>query len=177
MTPIRITIALLSTLIAAPGNSAQRCNTEQYPLSAPTERFEDNGDGTVTDSVSRVMWMRCPVGQAWSDGTCVGEPARLTWVEAAEAAERVNASGSYFFNDWRVPALRDLAMIAERQCEDPRINLTVFPGTPADFFWTSSSRPADGFDDYAYALSFGAEGVQHRPKEDPHHVRLARTGQ
>ena len=176
MMKMRPTVVLFVAVVAVTAHAEQRCDTASYPLSTPTERFTDNGDGTVLDSASDLVWMRCSVGQTWADGRCGGEPARLTWAEANAAADPVNQGGAFFFNDWRMPSLRDLALIAERQCEDPRINLSVFPDTPADFYWTASTRPVEGFADGAYALSFGAEGVQHRPKEDAYHVRLVRTG-
>jgi hypothetical protein len=152
----------------------QTCDTQTYALSSPTERFTDNGDGTVTDDVSQLMWMRCSVGQSWSGETCTGEAGTYNWDEAQALAAEINASGGQFYSDWRVPKLRDLAMIAERQCENPRINLTVFPNTPPHVYWTESLRPGDGFEDFAYALSFGPEGVQHIAKAERHEVRLVR---
>jgi hypothetical protein len=166
--------ALLAVL---PVHAEQTCNTDTHPLSTPTERFDDNGDGTVTDTVSGLMWMRCAEGQRWDGQTCEGTPEPYSWNTAHSVAESVNAGGAYFFNDWRLPKLRELALIAERECENPRINLDVFPSTPAAFFWTSSTRPAEGFEDYAYALSFGPDGVQHRSKEDSYYVRLVRIAQ
>ena len=176
-----MTKLILSCLILAVSWHAavaeQRCDVTQFPLSTPTERFHDNADGTITDTASGLMWMRCAVGQDWRDGTCVGESTRMDWMGAQSAAETVNSEGSLFFSDWRVPSLRDLAMIVERQCEQPRINLTVFPNTPAAAFWTTTSRPGDAADNSVYALSFGPEGVERMDKSEEHYVRLVRTAQ
>jgi hypothetical protein len=170
-----IMLMLLGFCGAAPAE--QTCNTSEAPLSVPTERFQLNGDGTVTDTVSGLMWMRCAVGQTWREGRCDGDPRPLDWSAASAAAEAVNGEGEWFFNDWRVPGLRDLALIIERQCVDPRTNLTVFPDTPAAFFWTSTLRPGEESGDAAYALSFGPEGVEQRSKAEPHYLRLVRTAQ
>jgi hypothetical protein len=167
-------LALFQCAWVAASFAQQTCDTETYALSSPTERFTDNGDGTVTDDLSRLMWMRCSVGQSWSGGTCIGEAGTYDWDEAQALAAEVNASGGQFYSDWRVPKIRDLAMIAERRCENPRINLAVFPNTPPHFYWTESLRPGDGFEDFAYALSFGPEGVQHIAKAERHEVRLVR---
>jgi hypothetical protein len=155
-------------------HAGQNCRTENL-ASAPTERFEDNGDGTVTDRKTMLMWMRCAAGQAWHEGACKGAPDPKTIGEANEFAERVNAAGDYFFNDWRVPSLPELASIAERWCTAPRINLTVFPETPSEFFWSRSVRSSgpEGAPQ-RYALSFGAEGVDFMPEDESHHVRLVR---
>jgi len=154
----------------------QRCDTSRYPLSAPTERFTDNGDGTVTDTVSGLMWMRCALGQEWVDETCAGEPDSFPWTDTMAATEAVNQSGEHFFSDWRVPGLRDLAMIAERGCQNPRINLSVFPNTAATFFWTSTARQEDP-EGRVYALSFGSEGVEPHAPNLTHQLRLVRTAQ
>lgn len=167
-------------LLLLPGLTAalaeQRCDTSQHSLSAPTERFTDNGDGTVTDKASGLMWMRCAVGQEWKGETCVGDAEDYAWAATQAAAEAINASGEHFFSDWRVPGLRDLAMIIERECQNPRINLTVFPNTAPAFFWTQSTPEADA-ETRAYALSFGPEGVEPHAKTLTHHLRLVRTAQ
>jgi hypothetical protein len=155
----------------------QRCDVSQFPLSAPTDRFQDNGDGTVTDTASGLMWMRCSVGQTWQHGDCVGDLTSVDWRSAQAVAETINGDGSFFFSDWRIPKLPDLATIIERQCQDPRINLTVFPETPAAAFWTSTGRPGDESEDSVYALSFGPEGVQRMQKDQLNYVRLVRTAQ
>lgn len=168
-------VLLMFAVAQVPAFADQTCDTSKYPLSSPTERFTDHGDGTVTDEAAQLMWMRCSAGQTWSDGSCIGTAATFDWQGAQQVAVDMNKGGSLFFNDWRLPSLRDLAMIAERQCENPRINLAVFPSTPAALYWTSSLRPGEGFDESAYVLSFGPEGVLHLPKDDRYLVRLVRT--
>jgi len=173
---IFVLVTLLSVAPAAvlPVLADQRCDTSRYPLSAPTERFTDNGDGTITDTASGLMWMRCAIGQEWTGETCAGDATTFAWDGTQPAADAVNKSGEHFFSDWRVPGLRDLAMIAERECEDPRINLTVFPNTAATFFWTSTARQDDP-EGRVYALSFGAEGVEPHAPILAHQLRLVRT--
>jgi hypothetical protein len=170
-------VSLTVLFIFSIGSWAEQvCDTSVYPLSAPSERFQDNGDGTVTDGQTTLMWMRCSVGQIWTEGSCSGDANRHSWGGAAEIADQVNRDGDFFFNDWRVPTLPELANIAERQCENPRINLDIFPRTSPEAYWTGSSRPAVDDDELAYALSFGREGVLRVPKVQKLLVRLVRTG-
>jgi hypothetical protein len=157
------------------GPAQQTCDTSLYPLSTPTTRFEDNGDGTVTDTQSKLMWMRCATGQTWARGTCAGSAAQLTWQAAREAAQAVNKEGRFSYGDWRVPQVTELASIAERQCKNPRINLAIFPDTPAEPFWTASTRKGAGSEGFAFVLGFGADGVRYEGKEEKHVVRLVRT--
>lgn len=173
------TVALLAGLAiaASSGAAEQRCDTSEFPLSMPSDRFIEHDDGTVTDTLSGLMWTRCAVGQQWTADGCAGDAARFGWDALESAAEKANSDGSLFFNDWRVPSLRSLAMLIERQCQNPRTNVAIFPGTPVDFFWTSTLRPGDESSGAAYALSFGPSGVEHRDRQEEHHLRLVRTAQ
>jgi hypothetical protein len=138
-------------------------------------RFMDNGDGTVTDVESKLMWMRCSGGQQWVGDQCTGEAVAYTWADALHEADQISGSGTAFFSDWRVPALRDLATITDRGCANPRTNLTVFPGTPATPFWTSTPRPGVKPEEKVFALSFGAEGVVLANKDARFNVRFVRS--
>jgi len=173
---MRTAALLLLTVSLSPALAEQHCDTSRSPLSTPTARFTDNGDGTVLDTASGLMWMRCSLGQAWTGESCNGEARSLAWTAAQSATDEINQSGEHFFSDWRVPGLRDLAMIVERACHDPRINLTVFPNTAPAFFWTGTERQDDP-ESRAYALSFGPEGVEPHAKTLAHHLRLVRTAQ
>jgi hypothetical protein len=169
---LTLALILLSATFAVPAE--QTCDTSAFPLSSPSSRFDDHGDGTVTDRETRLMWMRCALGQRWADGTCVGTAVLYTWDRAEGAAEGINASGTAFFNDWHVPHLRELASVTERQCENPRINLEIFPETEAGFHWTASLPAGSDPQPVAFALSFGPEGVAQHPKGQEHYVRLVR---
>lgn len=123
------------------------------------------------------MWMRCASGQQWQAGHCAGAPRSLNWLEAKASAEQINRQGAAFYSDWRVPSLRELATLSERQCKNPRINLAVFPDTPAAAFWTATLPPGRSEDKAAFAMDFGAAGVQAQDKQDSGHVRLVRNAQ
>jgi len=173
--PPSATPATATAATATAATGAQTCDTSVYPLSTPTARFTDNGDGTVTDTQSRLMWLRCALGQTWSGKSCVGEPALLSWQESLGRTASLNSSGQYFFSDWRLPQLPELASIAERQCQNPRINLILFPGTPPAAYWTATARPSRDVEASIYVLSFGPEGVQYDSKQEKHLVRLVRS--
>jgi hypothetical protein len=173
-------VAGLAVMAAAASGGAlaqQVCGGAPMGQSAPTSRFLDNADGTVTDKESKLMWMRCSIGQTWDGRACAGAAEGEAWAEAQAQATELNRRGSLFYADWRLPQLRELATIAERECADPRVNLAVFPGTESRPYWTATSRPGTRDDTSAYALSFGAEGIAYRPKDEAHRVRLVRSAQ
>ena len=125
------------------------------------------------------MWMRCSAGQTWTDAHCVGDASRVDFQSAQAIAADLNRSGRLFFNDWRVPQLRELASITERECVNPRVNITIFPDTPSDSYWTATTRPTQGSEPVGYVLGFGSQGVQYvnrnAANEDSIHVRLVRS--
>jgi len=168
---------LLSMFSGVPAAAQQVCDTQSRPLSSPLDRFEDHGDGTVTDKESRLTWMRCSAGQKLFANTCVGAASQFDWQSAQGLAVAVNRSGSEFFNDWRLPLVRELALITERQCQNPRVNQTVFPDTPPAFYWSSTLRPGAAVDGSAYAIGFGSVGIELQSMDQRHHVRLVRHAQ
>ena len=171
-----IVLLLGSSLAWSPAWAEQTCDTT-FPMSAPVERFMDNGDGTLFDLEPDLTWMRCSLGQVWTGTTCTGTPANYSWQSAQDAANKLNSEGGYANrHDWRVPKISELASIAERQCSNPRINLTLFPATPPAYFWTANTRRGAGMDAYAYVISFGPEGPKHVLKEEMFNVRLVSGG-
>jgi hypothetical protein len=172
----RLLAAGVALLCVGAAAGAQQCDPDPSARSLAADRFEDNGDGTITDRQRGLMWMRCAVGQRWSAGRCDGEARVLDWAAAQAMAATVNREGHQFFSDWRLPAVPELASITERACRQPRTSLQLFPGTPAAAFWTSTPRPGDPSTDRAYALSFGDGGVELRNKTETAHLRLVRTG-
>jgi Protein of unknown function (DUF1566) len=168
-------LAVLAGMAPWQGAGAQQaCSGERSSLSAT--RFTDNGDGTVTDAESKLMWMRCAGGQQWRGQRCAGAALAYDWTTAGQQAEMLNREGSAFFNDWRLPSLRELATITDRGCRNPRTNLAVFPGTPAAAFWSSTLRPGETAGERVLGLSFGDEGVILARKDERFHLRLVRTG-
>jgi len=168
-------LAAFACLVAWHGAQAQQaCNNDEVSL--PSARFKDNGDGTVTDADSKLMWMRCTSGQQWVGSRCVGAAGAYDWAGAGQQAERLNRDGSAFFADWRVPALRELATITDRGCRNPRTNLAVFPGTPPAPYWSSTARPGEAAGERVLALNFGEGGVMLARKDERFHLRLVRTG-
>jgi hypothetical protein len=167
-------LLLGNALIVSSAWAGQTCDTQSYPMSTHAEQFKDNGDGTLTDNQSKLIWMRCSMGQVWSGATCTGAPRTYTWQSAKDEAVKLNLKGGYAgHSDWRVPQIFELAMIVERQCSNPRTNLELFPETPANYFWTAT-EPADP--GKGYVLSFGAEGAVYKNRGEALDVRLVRGG-
>jgi hypothetical protein len=105
------------------------------------ESYTDNGDGTVTDNVTGLMWQQSRAS------------ATYTWANAVAYCPTLTLAGH---SDWRLPSVVELVSI-EDFGQRPSINGTYFPNTPADYFWSSS--PVAGSPSNAFFVNFGAGGT------------------
>jgi hypothetical protein len=94
-----------------------------------TNNFVDNGDGTITDQATGLMWTQNDSGQA------------LDWQNALDSAENLVFAG---YNDWRLPNIRELQSIVDYS--------GTFPAIDSLFNCTSITNEA-GNSDYGYYWS------------------------
>ena len=111
------------------------------------DRYTDNGDGTISDHQTGLMWSKCSYGQTYdandanSDGIiCEGSPAFGTWQQAfAWAAD----STDHGHSDWRLPNIKELGSIVDFGSAKPAINQNIFPNTASGPYWTSTPSRAN----------------------------------
>ena len=103
--------------------------------------FSDNGDGTITDSATGLMWAQDDSG------------AGLDWEDALAWVETQNAANYLGYSDWRLPNAKELQSILDysRSPEtagsaaiDPLFNTTSFTNeageTDYGFYWSSTTH-------------------------------------
>jgi hypothetical protein len=154
---------------------AQTCQPESIPASTPDSQLQDNGDGTVTDTKTGLMWKQCVEGLSGS-GCASGSAEQLTWPQALQRAQAVNSGGGFAgHHDWRVPNIKELNSLIEHQCVFPAINLRRFPNSSSDEVW-SSSTGVIYHTKYVWSVAFnygytnlGSSG------QSPHPIRLVRS--
>jgi len=166
-------IALLSILFTTNTDAGQSCRSD-LKESSPASRFVYNQNGTVTDKETNITWMRCAVGQRWDGKTCIGTAKEFSWQEAKDAVAELNSDKFGDPDTWRIPLVPELASIVERKCFEPRVNLSVFPHTPAKQFWSAMEKK--GSADLAYTLDFGKGSVTPNDKEFSGVIRLMKDG-
>ena len=170
------TVALAGLFAAAPMVHAQTCNGN-IPLEKPDSRYTDNGNGTVTDHVTGLMWKQCSEGLSTTSTPCdTGSASTYTWSNALAQAQTVNSTGFATYSDWRLPNIKELKSLTEKACYNPAINTTYFPATPSSVFWSAS--PSASSSDYAWDVYFSNGGdAWWDYKVFANHVRLVRAGQ
>lgn len=126
---------ILGAVLLLPGLAAAQTCPAGLEKNAPNDRYTNNGDGTITDNDTGLMWKRCAEGK--SGGDCsAGSPGLYTWPDALLQAQTVNGTtGDSDANpgdrtDWRVPNVKELMSLVERACTQPSINESRFPNTP-----------------------------------------------
>ncbi len=165
-------------------SAAQSCSSSNVTETMPTGHFVDNGDGTVTDKTTGLTWKRCSEGQTWdsSASACSGTAVQYTWQAALQRAETLDSSGGFAGKkDWRLPNSKEISTIVERACQNPAINLTVFPGTPDNgLFWSASPYlgrySGSTTDSMAWVEAYPVGNAFVKPKGEQHYVRFVRSG-
>jgi hypothetical protein len=114
-------------------------------LGAP---FTDNGNGTVTDSATGLVWQKCSAGRAALD--CSGSATTYLWLNAISYCNDLILGGR---SDWRLPNVNELRSILDiTKVSSPLIDSTTFPSTESNFYWSSTTRASDVT--YVYMINF-----------------------
>jgi len=158
---------------------------------APT-RFVDNGDGTITDNETGLMWeMKVDSDgvQDFSnpqdaDNTYSWSSTSSDYPDGAIKSDFLDRTNCYRncgagtlgdYTDWRIPTLSELRTIVEAGCSSaPCVIDPMFSGAKSSFYWTMSRT---GDVDYAMTVQFsdGSEPSYFKPAA--HYVRAVRRHQ
>ena len=168
-----LTAALaVASLFAATAASAATCPAGLAAINpTPTADFVIDGNGTVTHTATALMWKQCNEGLTGS-ACATGSASVLLWADALSAAKNSAFAG---YSDWRLPNKQELESLIDTRCYLPSINDTVFPGTVADWTWTSTTFAASPTN--AWLVSFNHGGAYADLKPYYVVVRLVRGGQ
>ncbi len=126
--------------------------------------FTDNGDGTVLDHATGLVWQKCSAGQN-NDSTCSGTASPNLWTDALAYCNSLTLGG----RTWALPNINELKSIVDRSTSPAAINSDVFPATKNDYYWTSSTyvdSPSN-----AWFVNFSGGSIITTGKNTGHSVR------
>lgn len=129
--------------------------------------FKDNGNGTITDPRSGLIWQKCSIGQTWKGSSCVGEASSMNWATAMEMAKSNRFLNK---NTWRVPTKAELMAVVGHgeACEDVKpvaSSALAVPVTSDGYlgvFWTSTLNEASNSGAWDVSFVDGYVGVNFR---------------
>lgn len=131
---------LLSTTLLALCSTtalAQECSAD-ITKTASNTRYFAHENGTVTDMLTGLTWMRCQVGKTWnaSSKKCTGTAERYFWQSALTMIESVNdVDGNHELHQfagverWRMPNIKELFSLKEVACYAPALSSKAFGDT------------------------------------------------
>ena len=130
-----------------------------YTINPPS--YTDNGDGTVTDNNTFLMWQQ------------EDDDVPRSWSSAVGYCTSLSLAGH---SDWRLPEHYELKDIVNYGNYNPAIDETYFPNTDSSNYW---SYTADAYAAYGFAwdVDFDDGTVHHGIRMDGHYVRCVRGGQ
>ena len=114
------------------------------------QHLQADGKGSVLDTETGLRWYRCSAGQRFSNGQCIGDPIKLSQLDAKAYAQEFSARAN---QDWRLPSVSEMRTLRISGCLNPAINTEVFPGILIDNYWTGStnvSNPGMGCTMYTF---------------------------
>jgi hypothetical protein len=127
----------------------------QKGVASPDPRFTDNGDRTVTDNLTGLMWAKNP-----------GVNGTMNWDAAIDFANNFGLGGegcgSSLYTDWRLPnrseleSLMDLGNYPSFPSVFPFINYLL-----SEYYWSSTTPPPNHTVDHGWCLHLGGYWCTH----------------
>jgi hypothetical protein len=137
----------------------------------PTASYIDNGDSTVTDIVTGLMWE-----QKTDDGGSRDKDITYTWKDALAYCENLLLGG---YSDWRLPNPKELERLVDLGASSPAVDTMYFPNTNNGLYWTGTTC-SGCHKKVAFAMDF-TDGVLFKGNKvkndvyDTHYVRAVRN--
>jgi phage baseplate assembly protein gpV len=133
----------------------------------PPPRFSSNGDQTVTDNLSGLIW------------TEDANPAAVTktWQGALDYITGLNSSNHLGYNDWRLPSVRELRTLPDYSLADSSAWLSTqgFFNVQAKIYWSSTTYA--GYASNAWLVGMDSGNSSFASKTDYYYVWPVHDGQ
>ena len=149
-----------------PGNPLAQ--DASYNSTASSPSYTLNGvspNQTTTDNRTGLMWAADGVDAGCNNGNL------LISTEALAYCEGLSFAG---YSDWRLPNIKELFSITKLEGGTPFINITYFPGTVSDYYWSSTTYVV--MPNTAMAVKFTEATITYVAKNNAVRLRCVRAG-
>lgn len=96
-----------------------------YQINTPF--YIDNGDGTITDTITGLMWQKADYGD-------------ISFENATIYTDTLTLAGH---TDWRLPTAHESFSIMNLDVTNPAMNKVYFPLSAAEYWWSSTKQYND----------------------------------
>jgi hypothetical protein len=120
--------------------------------------LNDNGDGTVTDFKTGLIWQKA-------------EGGRVLWEMALVYCDELDLAGK---SDWRLPNYKELQSLVNYKRYGPTLDKIKFPDIVSEYYWSSTTFA--GQKNKAWFANFHRGGVENNNKSNSYNVRCVRSG-
>ena len=105
-------------------------------ITPPAFDMVDNGDGTILDKRTKLIWQKCALGQA-NDASCTGTPSLQNWSNSLLGCKNLALAGKA----WRLPNVNEMVTLFDLTLTTTqKVNSTLFPNfTAATQYYDTST--------------------------------------
>ena len=142
----------------------------------PEQRFTDNGDESVTDNLTGIIWAK----SANAPGPSVCDPVKSkTWQGALDYIACLNTNNYLGHSDWRLPNINELFSLTDFSKYNPSLPLghpfADVENSGTDVYWSSTVH-ARFHTYYAWRICFWDGTLAESSKAGEYYVWPVRTG-
>ena len=131
---------------------------EDSAYSRNPKSYTDNGDGTITDNNTGLVWEKLAL------------PTDHQLMSHSAAIDKCIDQNTVANEGWHLPSVKELATLLDfSQASGSKIEQSYFPNTPQSDFWVSDSSVQDGLK--AWKVNFSSGLIQSNSKTNSYYVR------
>jgi hypothetical protein len=105
-----------------------------------TNHFTDNGNGTITDNLTNLVWQKTSYADT------------ITWEQTLVYADTLSLTGT---SDWRLPNIKELQSINDESLVNPSVNTNFFSNIGVKKYWSSTTLPNQTTKAWYFDTQFG----------------------